>query len=218
MTDPAWIVCPHCGLKHRRRPDAQCPKCHQGVDGAPSAHDAAPRREPGGTGGLTVCNMDQTRVVITDDAIIELSPKGRGAMVGGIAGGALGYLIGAAIEHAVEKRSPKAEPSPPRGPAASLAAMDRARLSTVAELPPEITGDPAFPGVAPETVARIYPRCAISAVRLSIWDGLHLTLSPPGPVAELGIAADGQTKVGLAAWHIGKVRGHLERAGYRLTG
>jgi len=26
-----WSVCPHCGLKHRPRPDGRCPRCHKAV-------------------------------------------------------------------------------------------------------------------------------------------------------------------------------------------
>ncbi len=208
MTDASWITCPHCGLKHRRRPDSQCPKCHQGVDAAPSAGAGAPAPRAGGKGGLTVCNMDHTRVVITDDAILQVSLKGGnpGAMAGGFAGGALGYLIGAALEHALEKGTPQTPASASSNPIVSLAAVDRVRVSTVADLPPEITGDPEFPRVAPDSKVTIFPRSAISAARLSIWDGLHLT------------TAEGPSKVGLAAWHMSKVRSHLERAGYRVTG
>lgn len=31
-----WINCPGCGLKHSRRPDGNCPRCKQPVDGAPA--------------------------------------------------------------------------------------------------------------------------------------------------------------------------------------
>jgi energy-converting hydrogenase Eha subunit E len=43
---PEWTVCPHCQLKHTRRPDGACPRCKQAVDGAAAAPDAAAVAEP----------------------------------------------------------------------------------------------------------------------------------------------------------------------------
>jgi hypothetical protein len=39
---PEWTICPHCSLKHGRRPDGNCPRCKQPVAGAddPSEADA----------------------------------------------------------------------------------------------------------------------------------------------------------------------------------
>lgn len=40
---PEWTVCPHCSLKHSRRPDGICPRCREAVGGA--------EPEPGPPGG-----------------------------------------------------------------------------------------------------------------------------------------------------------------------
>ncbi len=42
---PEWSVCPHCSLKHSRRPDGLCPRCREPVAGsgpAPAASEAPP--------------------------------------------------------------------------------------------------------------------------------------------------------------------------------
>jgi hypothetical protein len=38
-----WIVCPTCNLRHSRRPDGRCPRCHESVDRGALSPDARPR-------------------------------------------------------------------------------------------------------------------------------------------------------------------------------
>jgi hypothetical protein len=43
---PEWIVCPGCQLRHSRRADGTCPRCHQSVDAIPEAAPLEAAGEP----------------------------------------------------------------------------------------------------------------------------------------------------------------------------
>jgi hypothetical protein len=46
-----WTVCPHCQLKHTRRPTGVCPRCGAAVDEDPSAAQLAPAVTPSASSG-----------------------------------------------------------------------------------------------------------------------------------------------------------------------
>lgn len=58
---PEWIVCASCQLKHSRRPDETCPRCHQPYDGAGAVVPAVAAAAPAGAEPLpTLGDLAQT--------------------------------------------------------------------------------------------------------------------------------------------------------------
>ena len=105
-----------------------------------------------------------------------------------------------------EKRARKVAPVSVSNDWRSSAEVIRCRAL---EVPEELSKHRSWPRLdSPHRAVSIYPRSALSAVKVSWMRGLLLTLKRrPVPVIPIG----------LAFWHIGKVRKHLVAAKYPVT-
>jgi hypothetical protein len=158
---------------------------------------------------ITVCAMDTFFVVIANDAILTIQNPAAASVPMGVMGGAAVGAIGGLIAGIVEGRKDAARlAAPGLEPFPALSSMTEVRDGIIKQLPAAIKADPAFPKLNEGTQITLIPKRAIMSARLSIWNGLHLSLrSPKGPQPR---------SIGLALWHMRKVRKHLESARYPL--
>jgi hypothetical protein len=146
---------------------------------------------------MTVASHEGGYLIVTDDAILGTGYLSQDAQSAARVGG----IVGAAIMTHLENR--KAQSCPDLIQQESLSSLEKPTRCLVRELPESVLQSNDWPQkLKPDKSVVIYPRCAISEVRVSIWCGVV-------------IYAEGRRHVlGGQLWQIKKLKRHLLAAKY----
>jgi len=157
----------------------------------------------------TVATTYGDHVIVTEHAIIHVERRSeeerrQASWLTLALGGVLGPLVAAVADRVGMPGGPlKLHLRPADIPA--VHEMTEVLTCWAADVPPEVAALPNWPRVEGFRAVTFYPRVSLAAVDVSRWGGLRLTLRRE---------AAKDVRIPVPLWSVGRIAGHLDRAGY----